>query len=289
MKKLLVGLLSMAFGGVCAHTVLPGKYQMHNLVSADFKHLVKQVHQQYGKDMLLVFDDDNTLETTDKKNYGYLGGAAWYDWQSGLLKNNPDSKQLMAHSVSELLTEQRFLFSVIPMRPTEHKLVRMVDQFEKQRVPVLVETARGPEMGDVTQNSLQKAQLHFNYYNKAVLPTFKPSDRLCQVSASGRDASLARAVYFVSGQNKGEMLDCLFVRLGQYPKAIVFVDDTDSNDREVYHYFQQRYPTIKVFTVTDNHLQSVVSHFRAKQKHQAWKLWRQLQPQYQQWLRDNSH
>ncbi|MDF1795088.1 MAG: DUF2608 domain-containing protein [Coxiellaceae bacterium] len=284
MKKLLIVLLSLTFTAASAAEALPGEYQMRNLVSADFKHLVNQVHQQYGKDMLLVFDDDNTLETTDKKLDGYLGGVAWYNWQSDLLKNHPDSKQLMAHSVPELLTEQRFLFGVIPMRPTEHKLVHMIDRFEKQKVPVLVETARGPEMDKVTEESLQQAHLHFTYHSKQVLPTFKPSDRLCQVSASGRDASLDRAVYFVSGQNKGAMLDCLFVRLGQYPKAIVFVDDTNSNDQQVYDYFQQHYPNIKVFTVTDNHLQSMMNHFGAKQKRQAWQRWQQLQPAYQQWL-----
>ncbi len=284
MKILLTILLSLTFSALSANPVLPGKYQMHNLVSADFKHLVDQVHQQYGKDMLLVFDDDNTLETTNKKDYGYLGSATWYSWQSNLLKKHPNSEQLMAHSVPELLTEQRFLFGVIPMQPTEHKLVSMIDRFEKQNIPVLVETARGPEMAQATQSSLQQAHLHFTYHAKTVFPVFKPSDRLCQVSASGRDASLDRAVYYVSGQNKGEMLDCLFVRLGQYPQAIVFVDDTNRNDQDVYSYFQKHYPNIKVFTVTDNHLQSVVNHFGAKQKRQAWQRWRQLQTEYQQWL-----
>ncbi len=58
-------------------------------------------HQGYRpKNILLVLDDDNTLTTNDKhcaqigsRDCQYLGGVAWWDWQTQLMHDNPKSKK----------------------------------------------------------------------------------------------------------------------------------------------------------------------------------------------------
>ena len=263
---------------------------VQDISAKPFQQLIEQLHERYGDDLLVVFDDDNTLETTDKAHYGYLGGVAWYNWQSDLLKFHPDSKQLMAHSVPDLLTVQHFLFDVTPMVPTEKRIGKMISQLEYQGIDVLVETARGPALAVDTYHGFDQAHLKFNYHANASLPLFKPSPKVCGVNAAGRDARFAKGVYFVSGQNKGAMLDCLFHRLdANIPKVIVFVDDTQHNDDDVLHYFKQYYPSVNVYAVRDLHMQSVVAHFGDKEKQQTLLNWHSLRQQFISWLANHAN
>lgn len=283
MRKMLGCVGGLLVSAVATAHLAPGEYQMQSIASPSFHQLVESVHSQYGNDMLLVFDDDNTLETTDKPDYGYLGGVAWFDWQAGLLKDQPHSTDLVAHSYAELLQVQQYLFERIAMIPTEDGLVDEVSRFEMAGVPTVVETARGPEMAGPTYRELQRSHFHFNFSSNRYLAPFIPTAQYCGVTASGRRASYAQGVYYTSGQNKGLMLTCLLNKFKQQPKAVVFVDDTQRNDDNVWQYYKRYHPGVAVYAVHDLHQQATVAGFDQHQKQLASQRWASMRAAYQRW------
>lgn len=282
MKKL-VGLVLLMIAGYSSASFAPGQYTMSSIHSTEFQKLIQDVHQQYGSQMLLVFDDDNTLETTDKLHHGYLGGVAWFDWQAGLLKSNSKSAFLVADSFSELLKVQWYLFQHIPMVETESGLAQEIQRMQAIGVPVMIETARGPVMSQVTDQALQAGHFHMNYGLDQAWAPFIPNQKNCGIARQKRWVSFAHGVYYTSGQNKGLLLDCLFNRENHQPRAIVFVDDTVKNDSSVWQYFKQVYPSIAIYTVHDTHLDQMMADFTEQQKQQANALWQKMKPGYEQW------
>ena len=71
--------------------------------TADFSRVVdksKELVEKYSKEnVLVVVDVDNTLLAMNQD----LGSDQWYNWQSGLLKDDPSSPDLVAADFQGLL------------------------------------------------------------------------------------------------------------------------------------------------------------------------------------------
>ena len=80
--------------------------------TADFSRVVdksKELVEKYSKEnVLVVVDIDNTLLAMNQD----LGSDQWYNWQNGLLENDPSSPDLVAADFKGLLGVQGTLFSL---------------------------------------------------------------------------------------------------------------------------------------------------------------------------------
>jgi hypothetical protein len=252
---------------------------------APIQTLVKKLVAHH-KRVLLVFDDDNTLLTTPKSYAActhppynkslkcqYLGGVAWWAWQSGLLKKNPQSPLLVAHTFGGLLSVQAYLFGVTHMQLTDPRLPAELAKMQAQkRVQAIVLTARGATMARVTEAQLQYSGLFFKGSGISVPATqgatlsnpFMPG-KLCGISIKHpRSVLYQKGVFYVAGQNKGVMLHCL-LNITEHQKAfadIIFMDDQAKNVVDVDRAFVHTPGiTLHAYQFANPHEQALVQQF----------------------------
>ena len=200
---------------------------------------VESYANQFGpQGVLLVVDVDNTLLAMDES----LGSEQWFDWQVYLLKNEPDSRHLVANSFPGILRTQGRLYDRGGMHPPQPDLPDIVEQIQMEGVPAIVLTSRGEDFRPATEREL--ARNGFNFARSA-LPTrdrldsqYMPYDP-ARPTAAGIDArevsalklqkpqqvSYANGIMMTSGQHKGIMLVTLMHRSALPIKAVVFVDN----------------------------------------------------------------
>jgi hypothetical protein len=193
--------------------------------------------QHYGKShTIIVLDDDNTLTTMPQ----VLGGVGWFNWQSNLLNKAPKNKMLVANNFGGLLDAQNLLFNVSKMDLTDNSIPAALNLFAQRGVRIIVETARGPDMSNITEKQLTtnritnaKGVLLFktsglrnpNYPNINV--TSYPTTLSCP--SFSRPVRYTDGILYLAGQNKGVGLNCLLHTLSAHDiKAIVFADDLQS-------------------------------------------------------------
>jgi hypothetical protein len=90
-----------------------------------------------------------------------LGSDAWFNWQFGLLENNPSSPFRAAENKEALFTAQRMLFDLSDMHPPEKDSVGFVEQLLAKGHPVMVLTARNPDVLGATFRELDRAGYGF--------------------------------------------------------------------------------------------------------------------------------
>ncbi len=234
---------------------------------------------------LIVMDDDDTLtmmrcsNEVDPEGCQYLGGPAWYEWQSGLVGSG--SRYSVAKTNDELLDISTLLFAMNQMDYTEDDLAPILHKLSASGVRLLIETARGGSTLSATEMQLEKLKVPDSHYtdfldmiksnslsmgtmNSASLPSpFTP----CDLPGS-REVTYRQGVMYVAGQNKGVMLECL---LKYYErdnsgnpslpiKNIVFIDDTQKNVDDVYNTFKDstRYQVKALhYTAFDSHKEAL--------------------------------
>lgn len=206
---------------------------------------------------LIVMDDDDTLtmmecqEPGNPKKCQYLGGPAWYDWQSGLLGSNSPFK--VASDKEELLNINTLLLSINNMPYTDQAIPSILNKLSYQGSQLLVLTARGSETASATANQfaslptgknvsydhfqdlISQNALHGKHSNiSSIASPFLPDS--CQAL---RPVSYQQGVMYIAGQNKGHMLLCLLQRTqSEHISNIVFIDDTLKNVEDVYTTFE---------------------------------------------------
>ncbi len=250
MIKVVVFILSLFSFTVClANSSI---VTMNNFVAIN-QFITTKVTQYGAENSLLVFDDDDTLLTTVQG----LGGVGWYNWQSELLQKNPQSPMLVAHDIGELLKIQTLLFAMSEMSPTSTHVLPALTNYLKSNIPMIIETSRGPLMEDVTLQQLQDAkfinnqnQLIFQQTgvkNSAGVPSIAGDFPLC--NKPSRDMSYDFGVFFTSGLDKGQALQCLLQKLKvTTPRLIIFVDDTESNINNMYQAYLNT-PNVEVICI----------------------------------------
>lgn len=233
-----------------------------------------------ANDILVVFDDDDTLETTDVFNSNhpqFLGFTAWDKWQSQLINNNPADAQAIAHSMSAYYANENLIFTLVHMVPTETNLSQYINQLEQSGIKVIVETARGSNMRNATESQLHYAQFHFTNLTTNLALDYTPLIN----GKPGREITMQHGILMVAGQDKGQVLQSVFQHIKaeypsfQEPKAILFVDDTQQNDDNVYAAFKDS--STSVYTFTDNRMLAYVNNFDAHDQKIATDEWHALQ------------
>ncbi|MBI9089182.1 MAG: DUF2608 domain-containing protein [Desulfobacterium sp.] len=249
----------------------------------ELKNIVLEINEPQAT--LVVMDDDDTLtmmrclNDVEPSSCQYLGGPAWYEWQSGLLGSK--SFYRVAKDQDELLKISALLFAMNKMDYTEDDIGSILNRLSDSGVRLLVETARSGSNLSATEMQLDDLKVPGSSYgsfldmirsnslfmramNSPSLPSpFTP----CDIPGS-REVSYQQGVMYVAGQNKGIMLICL---LSYYEndnsgntslpiKNIVFIDDTQKNVDDVYNAFKNstRYQVKALhYTALDSHKQAL--------------------------------
>jgi len=249
------------------------------LTSVDsFKEFQKVVNSIGSKNLshtLVVMDDDDTLtmmscpEQDNLDKCQYLGGPAWFSWQEKLLET--DASYKVANSFDELLNISTLLFSMNDMVYTEECLPKVLHEFTKSGVKLLVLTARGTETLSATASQFTNLNLLVDS-KKSNFLDFISSNALkgnkSDISSiagpftpkeynATRAVSYQQGVMYVSGQNKGEMLKSFLSKTqSSNIKNIFFIDDTIKNVQDVNTAFSKS----RVYNVN-------AIHYKALQKH----------------------
>jgi len=244
---------------------------------------LKEIVMEMGEphSTLVVMDDDDTLTmmrcSSESKpdSCQYLGGPAWYAWQSNLV--GTASPYRVADTEGELLNISTLLFAMNKMDYTEEDLPSVLYDLTGKGVRLLVETARGGSNLSATEmqmdnlkvndsnhssflDTISKNSLRMGPMNISSLPSpFTP----CNISGT-REVVYQQGIMYVAGQNKGVMLNCLLKYYENHNsgntafpvKNIVFIDDTQKNVDDVYNAFKDNtYYTVKAlhYNALDNH------------------------------------
>src|SRR3990167_5464185 len=209
---------------------------------SSFKDVQKLLlEQKHPHQVLLALDDDDTLTMMpcpSQNHCQYLGGPAWFEWQSTL---PADSKDRIWKSFSQLLDINKLIFTMSRMDVDDPAIPNALKTADKLGVHTLVVSARGYDMMGATEvqfsqdhifkliekNAIKTNGNHISYLG-FYLPTAW-SDKLV------RPISYVHGVLYLAGQNKGEMLRQFLSKTGNAKRIhdIIFVDDTMQNVKDV--------------------------------------------------------
>lgn len=256
---------------------------------ADVSTAVETAIAEYGaENVLLVCDIDNTLLAMNQD----LGSDQWFEWQSYLLANKPESPALVAKSFGDLLQVQGTLFTLGKMHPPQADLPARISALQETGVRTLVLTSRGDEYRKATIRELSANGYDFAKSCMTVqnVPcgVYKPYD-LEAIEQSGltaeeaelfrlskpRGVSFGDGVFMTAGQHKGAMLITMLARCPHTFKAVIFVDDHGRHVLRVYDALTRR-----GLDVTCLHYQREddnVKRFRYCDKVEVTARWQRLQ------------
>lgn len=204
----------------------------------DVLNTVQKKVKKYGaKNVLMVFDIDNTLLKM-KQNFG---SDQWFNWQASIFKNKGCKPACVGTDFGTLLDVQGKLFALSPMYPTEPELAGIVNKIQDMGVKVIALTSRGPEFRSATEKQLKRNGFVFkkpvgssagiggSYYPYNIKKLKKSGlnkyDKETAGLGNARKSSYQNGVYMTAGQNKGIMLKVLLNKYDEEYKAIVFADD----------------------------------------------------------------
>ncbi|CAG9297852.1 DUF2608 domain-containing protein [Celerinatantimonas diazotrophica] len=225
-----------------------------------FKEFKENINKEIkNKDLshsLIVMDDDDTLtmmKCTDQKNpkkCQYIGGPAWYSWQSSLIEK-PDSIYKIANSKKQLENISSLLLSINNMPYTDKNIPNILSELVSKGAKLLVLTARGSSDSSATENQFSKLNIIFKNKNESFLKFIQShsltgkKNNISSLAGSfsplkkGIPVSYQKGIMYVSGQNKGTMLEALLARTNSEKiNNIFFIDDTQHNVKDVYHSFK---------------------------------------------------
>ncbi|TWT90432.1 hypothetical protein Mal64_08210 [Pseudobythopirellula maris] len=257
----------------------------------DFAAPIEQVElyiAEHGADnVLLVVDIDNTMLSMAQD----LGSDQWFEWQSYLLKHEPDSPELAATDFDGLLEAQGLLFTLGKMRPPQSTQPALIKRVQEQGVRTLVLTSRGDDFRAATIREL--VANGYDFPETAVTPAtpkagpYAPYDPKAPMAAGltqeefegfglgqPRPVSYADGVLMTAGQHKGAMLLTMLHQLEKQPEAIVFVDDHGRHVLRVYDALVRR--GVEVSTFHYQHEDDRVARFRYSDKRDVVNRWRRL-------------
>lgn len=184
------------------------------------------------KDVLVVFDIDNTLLKSDQD----LGGDLWYNWQRS--NNITDDAKLSTNCLFDIavpLLTRRNSYSLVEGDSTKAVFLDLSTKYT-----AIALTSRSPELRIDTERALASNNLIFKD-TKFTSTYYKYDSKL----------SYANGIFMTTGQNKGDMLKQLLgAQLLNY-KYIFFVDDGEKNIKNMEDAFKDvKRPLLKSFYYT---------------------------------------
>ncbi|OGT49460.1 MAG: hypothetical protein A3E82_00020 [Gammaproteobacteria bacterium RIFCSPHIGHO2_12_FULL_38_11] len=228
------------------------------IISTDNFTTVKQLIEQnkHPHHLLLALDDDDTLTMMpcpSPSNCQYLGSPAWFSWQYNLPLN---SKDRVWHQFPQLIAITSLIFDMSQMVLTDSKIPDTLKTADNRGVVTLVETARGYSQAGSTERQFSQNHI-LHYIEKDAIHTSKN-----HISYPGfyfpepfnkspvRRVAYLHGIYYVDGQNKGEMIKQLLEKTKQTKniRTIIFVDDTNQNVIDVAHVYKNN-PRVNVISV----------------------------------------
>ncbi|MEO2281646.1 DUF2608 domain-containing protein [Pseudoalteromonas pernae] len=244
-----------------------------------FKSLSEQV-LVWGKptNTLVVMDNDDTLtmiacpNAKDPNNCQYLGGAAWYSWQSDLIK--VDDPMRIANNSADLIEASDLLFALNTMVYTKDDVPTVLRSLAEMGAHLMVETARGNQTISATEDQFTELHVapasnllsHIDKYAPkfAGLSSLASPYRSCD-SGSKRSISYRAGVMYLAGQDKGKNLVCFLQQYNQGKAAdqllshVVFIDDTLENVQSVHEAFASQ----DEYTLAAYHYTALAAHKKA--------------------------
>lgn len=283
MKTHLKTVLAALLSSCCLSNVYADAHQGEIASFAELIPLVALINNPTAT--IIVMDDDDTLTTMPcsqsprLETCQYLGGAAWYAWQSELLekyqKQGQISDYLVAKSKQELFEISSLLFAMSNMSYTEQDVPKVLNKLSAKGTRLMVETARSDS--DLTSTIRQFSALKSGnsdfmstiqnsapVFPEGNIPSLASPFNACNIPGS-TPISYRQGAMYLAGQNKGVMLKCL---LNHYQdssvaagdalpiKHIIFMDDTLQNVKDVYHAFKDN----KQYRVHALHYTALAKH-----------------------------
>lgn len=222
--------------------------------------------QKSPHQVLLALDDDDTLTMMPCKTPAhcqYLGGPAWFTWQSQLPAH---SKQRIFQAFPQLLSINNLIFTMSKMVLDDPAIPSTLQTTDHLGMSVVVASARGYNMIGATETQLQQNNI-LTLIEKNAIKTFrhhisypgfyfpKPWD-----NKPVRAIAYVHGVLYLAGQNKGEMLKQFLSKTHQANQihTIIFVDDTMQNVKDVAKTYAQ-----------DPSMNAICIHFTRLAAHKA--------------------
>ena len=206
---------------------------------ADVAATVRQYVAKFGAEhVLLVLDIDNTVMSMDSD----LGSDHWFEWQSYLLANEPNSPYLVAKTFPGLLEAQAILYDRCHMHATQADQPELIANLQKAGIATILLTSRGPEFRTDTERELKRCGYDFaatalpvhdvpqdKYLaydpSKPEKSGLTPEDLAKYKLPAPRPVLYVNGIFMTAGQHKGMMLLTLLKNSSRDIKAIVYVDD----------------------------------------------------------------
>ncbi|XGC81937.1 DUF2608 domain-containing protein [Bdellovibrio bacteriovorus] len=248
---------------------------------------VEQYQKVYSpSQILLVFDIDNTILTTEKD----LGGDAWFSWQEEKLKNK-DTADLAAPDFDSLLRVQGYLFTLGKMKTPETMTPALLNHFQQQGFPLFLLTSRGADFQNVTQKELAR-----HGYNPALtapgplggfasrftpINVQQPSENCLTPQEltlwgikDSRPSVYEDGVFYTSGQHKGAMLRAILCKVRQDYPVIIFVDDHEKHVDRVLKAYEGS--TVDVVSMRYGAMDPQVERFKKSDKQEVISEWNKI-------------
>jgi FMN phosphatase YigB (HAD superfamily) len=185
--------------------------------------------KQYGSsEVLIVLDIDNTLLTSHVD----LGGDIWYQWQTGKLDLKPTEKQKIKKCFYE--DAIGLLYELGTMDLTDTLIPVYIRKWQDEGATVFALTSRSPETRAPTERELRKNGIDLS---RSALKTID-GNRPIYIYTLERKMSYFHGIMMTTGMNKGKMLTHILGRTGRTFKAIIFVDDSEKNIKDVFQSFK---------------------------------------------------
>lgn len=253
-------------------------------VTAEVRALVKS---ESAKNVLVVYDVDNTILATEKD----FGSEHWFLWQRQLLENGIKKAPAVASSVEDLLTAQSWIYHIGAMHPVAPEIPKQIQYQRSLGVSSIILTSRSTGLRDATLREVRRnqiflsssAELGVHDLSEPFIPyqldqpeRFGLTDRdIEQFKLKPAQATVFdRGVYLTQGQHKGVMLKSLLSRMKRSFTAIVFVDDRASHIEGMRAAFTDR--PEKMVTIQYSKQEQAIDAFNRSDKRQSIQEWCRL-------------
>lgn len=255
---------------------------------ADVAEAVNRYIDKFGPEhVLLALDIDNTIMSMD----GDLGSDHWFEWQSYLLTNEPDSPHLVANTFPGLLEAQEILYKRNHMHATQPEEPELISRLQKRGIATILLTSRGPEFRGPTERELKRCGYDFrptalkvrNVPDGKYLafdPNNPEKDGLTAAEVTkyklteARPVSYENGIFMTAGQHKGMMLLAMLNDTVPDIKAIVYVDDNVRHVGNVFSAAVARGKEVSVFHF--QHEEVRVQRFQYSDKREVVAAWQKV-------------
>ncbi len=188
---------------------------------------------EYNKDLLVIFDIDNTVAKTPTE----LGSDQWFTAKVEQFQTQGKSLlQAIDLTLPELFHIQFHSWLI----PVEKQTISVINDLQSKGVSVIALTARSLELTQRTIEQLSRLGIHFTKTDPYECP-------LTHGHGHGKAGLYIDGIIFSGNHNKGEMLTSWLNKISYHPKKIIFIDDKLKNLQAVETAVHKRdYPFIGI-------------------------------------------